>query len=353
MIDPRFERSLVTQLRIPNPRQDKNTTADVSREDGRRYLLTNRHTDETLGTNMRPRELIKLVWTVGGRDYHLKPRIDAVLNGANRTIGGSYPAADLRSSEWDLYFKNGRHPIDKKRQLERQDQATTGQLPSEVVTRRTTGERVKMRRFELGLSQEKLGQLAGLTQPTISALEKNRAHTSGSLASIAQALQVNAFWLETGLGEMELSIAQVPSDLDTVVVPFLPSEGNCGSTCLGAKLDYSPICIRTDLLSKCHVTPVGQLIATYGEGDSMSNFIMTGDILVFDTGARAISDGNVYLIDTPDGPRMKRINRRADGRVVLRNNNQDKGRYPDEEYTAEQAQSLSIKGKLVLRIAGS
>lgn len=246
-----------------------------------------------------------------------------------------------------------RHPIDKKRQLERQDQATTGQLPSEVVTRRTTGERVKMRRFELGLSQEKLGQLAGLTQPTISALEKNRAHTSGSFASIAQALQVNAFWLETGLGEMELSIAQVPSDLDTVVVPFLPSEGNCGSTCLGAKLDYSPICIWTDLLSKCHVTPVGQLIATYEEGNSMSNFIMTGDILVFNTGARAISDGNVYLIDTPDGPRMKRINRRADGRVVLRNDNQDKGRYPDEEYTAEQAQSLSIKGKLVLRIAGS
>jgi phage repressor protein C with HTH and peptisase S24 domain len=404
MIVPNLKRTLVTLLRTSDPRQGGNTKLGLIHEDGRRYLLIDGQTGETLAANMGPRELMKLVWTLGGRDYRLKPRMNPVANSANRTTGGSSPSVGAGTSEWDVHFKNGaaqpwrkstitafgtseqeailnaldegfrraawtddftvgvqagglefddRQPIDKKRQVGRQDLTTTGQLPLKVVIRRTTGERVKMRRIELGLSQVRLSQLAGLTQPTISALEKNRAHTSGSLASIAQALQVNAFWLETGLGEMEPSIARAPSDLDVIVVPLLPSEGNCGSTCLSVKLDYSPICIRKDLLSKCHVMPIGRLIATYGDGDSMSNFIITGDILVFDTGVRAISDGSVYLIDTPDGPRVKRINRRADGRVVLRNDNQDKGRYPDEEYTAEQARNLSIKGKLVLRIAGS
>jgi len=221
----------------------------------------------------------------------------------------------------------------------------------------TTGERVKMRRMELGLSQEKLGQRAGLTQPTISALEKNRAHTSGSLASIAAALGVSALWLESGRGEMVPAgtIERLASAEDSYMVPLLDCRGSCGNGRMYGDIDTTPIAISKKLLDRCHVkllSFISKLVALYADGDSMSPYIMHGDIMLFDTGVTDFQDGFIYLIDTLDGLRAKRVHRRADGRVILRSDSQDKTRYPDESYTPEEAELLTVKGRFVLRMGG-
>ena len=215
----------------------------------------------------------------------------------------------------------------------------------------TTGERVKMRRIELMLSQDRLAQLSGLTQPTISALEKNRAHTSGSLASIAAALGVSALWLESGLGErLPLGTLSAPANDDAYQIPFLVCRGSCGNGRMYGDIDTTPINISKLLMRRCHATVVSKLIALYADGDSMAPFITHGDIILFDTGVTDFHDGGIYLIGTPDGLRAKRVHRRADGRVILRNDSSDKARYPDEEYAAEHAAMLAVKGRFVLRI---
>jgi phage repressor protein C with HTH and peptisase S24 domain len=212
-----------------------------------------------------------------------------------------------------------------------------------------------MRRNQLELSQTELGARAGLTQPTISALEKNRAHTSGSLASIAQALGVNALWLETGLGDMLPSKHDESprDDADTIMVPLLECKGSCGNGRMYGDIDFAPIPVSRRVLSRFYRNASTlKLIALYADGDSMSNYIMHGDIIMFDMNVEDLQESGVYLLDTPEGLRVKRVNRRADGKVLLRSDSIDKMRYPDEEYSPDEAQHLIIKGKFVMRLGG-
>lgn len=222
-------------------------------------------------------------------------------------------------------------------------------MPTRMMT---TGDRVKMRRAEMGISQDKLATLSGLTQPTISALEKNRANTSGSLASIASALGVSALWLETGLGEMipDGTIQGVSVNDDVYVVPLLDARGSCGNGRMYGEIDTSPIKISKRLLARCRITQASKLIAVNADGDSMAPYIAHEDIILFDTGITHFQDGLIYLLDTLDGLRVKRVNRRVDGQVILRSDSPDRIRYPDENYTAEQAEGLTVKGRFVMRL---
>lgn len=222
----------------------------------------------------------------------------------------------------------------------------------------TTGSRVKKCRLALKISQSELARRARLTQPTISSLESDNSNTSGSLASIAQALGVSALWLETGLGPKEIqgTLPYTNSTHAPVVhaIPLLESKGSCGNGRhhFGELYDYTrPIEVSERLISKYHVKPA-KLIALYADGDSMTSFIVDGDIMIFNTEQDGLQSGAIYLLDTPDGLRVKRIHRRVDGQVILSSDNPDKTRYPDEPYTQDQAALLTITAKFVFRIGG-
>lgn len=78
----------------------------------------------------------------------------------------------------------------------------------------STGERVKLARKECGISQSELGRRTGLTQPTISDLERGRNASSTELIAIAAALGVNAVWLSTGKGSRHAPDLLQPVPLD-------------------------------------------------------------------------------------------------------------------------------------------
>ena len=63
------------------------------------------------------------------------------------------------------------------------------------------GKRIKECRLDIDLTQDQLAKLAKITQPTLSALERGESQGSTHLSIIADALGVNSFWLETGVGE--------------------------------------------------------------------------------------------------------------------------------------------------------
>jgi transcriptional regulator with XRE-family HTH domain len=64
-------------------------------------------------------------------------------------------------------------------------------------------ERLKYVRGLRGYSQQKLAKLAGVSQSAIGSYETGDRETTRSLWELADALDVNALWLETGKGPMD------------------------------------------------------------------------------------------------------------------------------------------------------
>lgn len=100
-----------------------------------------------------------------------------------------------------------------------------GIRPANAPPLETLGARIRYMRTVLAISQTELAKRAKITQPVISELESGKAQTSGHTASIAHALGVNAYWLETGRDEMP----QFEGDAldEQVVIPMISAPGNC------------------------------------------------------------------------------------------------------------------------------
>lgn len=66
----------------------------------------------------------------------------------------------------------------------------------------TIGDRVRKARRAKKMSQQRLAEIVGLRQASISDLEQGKTKGTPSIAKIASALGVNAMWLETGRGDI-------------------------------------------------------------------------------------------------------------------------------------------------------
>lgn len=91
------------------------------------------------------------------------------------------------------------------------------------------------------------------------------------------------------------------------------------------------------------------LFTVYADGDSNADFIMDGDMVIFDRSKTTPKDGTMFFIKHPAGDRIKTLRRKANGNWLLCSRNHDKTRFPDEEITAEEAQLIEILGEYVYR----
>lgn len=105
--------------------------------------------------------------------------------------------------------------------------AKRGSQTANLPAPNTLGERIRSIRKTLALTQTELAKQSGVTQPTIAALEANKSYTSGHTPSIAAALGVNAYWLETGTTQQIIQMPLVDDD-EFVIIPVISAPGNCG-----------------------------------------------------------------------------------------------------------------------------
>ncbi len=68
-------------------------------------------------------------------------------------------------------------------------------------------DRIRDCRLKLKLSQAELARMSGTKQSHISKLELGRAQGTRTIAELAKALQVNAYWLATGKQEKRIQPA--------------------------------------------------------------------------------------------------------------------------------------------------
>ena len=66
------------------------------------------------------------------------------------------------------------------------------------------------------------------------------------------------------------------------------------------------------------------LVAIYADGDSMADFIVDGDMVIFDTSKTIPIDGHIFAIEHPSGTKIKKLRQNFDGSWVLVSNNPGK-----------------------------
>lgn len=232
----------------------------------------------------------------------------------------------------------------------------------------TIGDRVKRARKHAGMNQRELAQAIGITQPSLSELERGESRSSAYLIQIASACGVDAAWLATGQGEMLNALREPSANYramtdeillhDTEVVdgdePIRPDEielpcfyevefsAGDGSTQVienhGHKMRF-PL----SKLTKRGVSPENAACAT-ASGNSMEPTIADGSPIAIDKGTRHIIDGKIYALDHGGMLRIKRLYKLPLGRVRLVSDNADE--YPEETYSLMGPDSPKIIGRV-------
>ena len=147
------------------------------------------------------------------------------------------------------------------------------------------GERLKLIRKSLGLTQEQLAQRLGVGKTALSMIETGKARLSTRNRNIlVQELNVNPDWLESGRGEMfnaEPSLSSAYSrgaeiGMPLQSVPLYSIEATAGLVPLfEQQSSYTPVnYIHIPNLPKCDG-------AVYVAGDSMYPLLKSGDIVLY------------------------------------------------------------------------
>jgi len=76
----------------------------------------------------------------------------------------------------------------------------------------TLGKRLRSSRKNNNLNQAELAKKSGVSQQLISQIENEKIKSTNDIFSLSDALNVNAKWLATGVGDMKASLSNDPSD---------------------------------------------------------------------------------------------------------------------------------------------
>ena len=165
----------------------------------------------------------------------------------------------------------------------------------------TIGQRLRVMRKQLNLTQEQLAQRLGIGKAALSMIETSKAGLSTRNKNIlVQDFNVNPDWLETGEGKM-FSVEpdftpftlRTDKSLPLQSVPLYSIEGTAGLVPLFAEnSEVKPVNhIHIPNLPKCDG-------AIYVVGDSMYPLLKSGDIVLYKqlSDVRDVFWGDMYLL---------------------------------------------------------
>lgn len=213
------------------------------------------------------------------------------------------------------------------------------------------------------VSQAAIARACGVKPPSVTDWlngETKRMEGSNLLAA-AKLLRVNPEWLASGRGPMrpepdaKVSRYRVAEgDLGNGAIPIALSgaRGSCGGGAISWDEDVRPPLFKEASWFRRYQIKADNALAVWADGDSMADFIVDGDIVIFDVSKTTPKSGHIFLIEHPDGLRIKRLRREIDGSWVLESDNRDKRRFPDERVSADHSDLLRLKGQFVYRQGG-
>lgn len=135
-------------------------------------------------------------------------------------------------------------------------------------------------------------------------------------------------------------------------IPYWDAKGSCGGGAMNWEEIPKGTLVKEASFFKRYDLKPGNAIAIYADGNSMADFIVDGDIVIFDRSKIEPKSGKIFLIDHPDGLRIKQLRRQIDGSWLLESRNPDKRQFPDEVIQPSHADLLKIAGEFVYRQGG-
>lgn len=177
-----------------------------------------------------------------------------------------------------------------------------------------TGDRIKLVRKEMGLSQGAIAKIAGVSQTTIADLERGRNDGSAKIAKIAKALNVNALWLSDGTGKKEIGgFGRQKQDRLGLTIEHYDAEGAMGNGLI--LRDQSGVINEWQVsddwlrLNIKNSTGYQNLKIVTGFGDSMKGMFNSGDPLIIDIGVKSVEFDSVYFFRVGNEGFIKRLQR--------------------------------------------
>ena len=213
-----------------------------------------------------------------------------------------------------------------------------------------------------GYTQTDLSRAAGVTKGT------SNQWIDGKIKSIkleyAQGIQTltgfHANWIVTGKGDKKADafkpdyhlINAEQTELATGKIEYWDARGSCGGGIHNyEQMPKGHLVKEASFFSKYNLKPENAF-AIYADGNSMAEFIVDGDIVIFDKSKTTPISGQIFAIEHPDGLRIKVLRRAIDGSWTLISKNTDKATYPDEIIPPGHTELLKIHGQFVYRQGG-
>jgi phage repressor protein C with HTH and peptisase S24 domain len=184
----------------------------------------------------------------------------------------------------------------------------------------------------------------GLSDTMLRRYAEGKAEPSaGKLARLADFCGVSLDWLVKGDGDPLSADNRTQLSDETVLIPMLDVAAAAGPGIANAgEAETRPLAFTRAYLRSLGVRPdqAHVLIAT---GDSMEPAIANGALLLVDRSKRRIVDDAIYVVSLDGDVRVKRVQRRVEGGLILRSDNK---RYADETLDAGAADRLVVEGRV-------
>lgn len=212
-------------------------------------------------------------------------------------------------------------------------------------------------------SKADIARAAKVKPPSVSDWFSGKTMSLGkSLLPLSEFLRVNPQWLSTGRGPMRSAsnasqpayrVQEAGAQYDSGhEIELIDAHGSCGGGSIVWEMeDRAPLVKESAWFRRYAVRPE-DVFAIFAHGDSMADFIVDGDIVIFNSTKTTPKSGQIFLIEHPDGLKIKRMRMSIDGSWFLESLNADKARFPDEIITSDQTDLLKVKGQFVYRQGG-
>lgn len=229
-----------------------------------------------------------------------------------------------------------------------------------LFSMKNLGTRIAHYRNLAGLSQAKLAKACGwASQSRIGNYEAGtREPTLDDIALIAKALHISKQDLLLTHDEQVSDkpadyVAGSPSDADYAMIPQYTARGSNGNGYHNDHVEVAGgLAFKRDWLRRTGAKPES-LCVIYADGSSMEPTISDGEVLLIDRSDITPRNGKVYAFLRPDGSlSVKRLIQQVTGDWIIRSDNLDKSRYPDESIRPDDLAHINIIGRSVWRGGG-
>lgn len=209
----------------------------------------------------------------------------------------------------------------------------------------------------ISLCAEKVGSITKLATDSGIIFRTMQTYTSGQSSPsamnaylIAEAAQVDAGWLLTGRGDMQLGQAgnaikeASPQKSDKIDIPVLDVEVSAGNGSHSEEEHGNgTIAFQRKYLAGRGLQ-ANQLRIVFAKGDSMEPEIQDGAAMLVNMADQRLDDGCIYVLRLSDHLFAKRVQRGFDGSVSLMSTN---SQYSAMPVPADRMDDLTVIGRVV------